>query len=130
MTEVKKEKKTYPSPKDGKRFLEMWYRYLPAILDNPKFREHHLDSLEILCSLHQDAYELEQALELLGKTFETVDKGITRVRPRPEVIEIGRIRQTIKGYLTILGLTLVRHRERKDLDPYQGASKGETDKWD
>lgn len=130
MSEERKEKKTYPAPKDGKKFVEMWYKYLPAIMENPKFREHHLDALEILCSLHQDRQEMEDALQLLGKTFETKDKGVLRVRPRPEILQIAKIRDQIKNYMVVLGLTLVKHRDRKDQDHMAGASSGENDKWD
>lgn len=122
-------KKTYPAPKDGKKFIEMWGLYHDAVVGHPKFKEHHLSLLETLCSLHQEKVHLEAILEVDGRTYQTSDKGIYRINTKPEVRQLAKIVDQIKGYSIVLGLTLTKHRDRKDNDLAASARDEKDEDW-
>jgi hypothetical protein len=101
--------KKYPSPKKGNAaFDKYWATFLGDISDRENLKASHLTQLKILCSICVEYDELEEAIELEGRTYTSVGRNGTQVKTRPEVELLKTCRIEIRNYSKILGLVLVK----------------------
>ncbi len=120
MAKTKKLNK-YPSPREDKEFTRYWDRLINLVSNRTNFKEGHLVSLEILCTMLVEKDELTDMIALNGSTYETEGRFGLQVKTRPEVQQRNIIRAEIARYLKLLGIML-----EKDL----GAKENEDTAWE
>ncbi len=99
----------YPSPKPGNTlFTKYWDSYLPDLMDRENFKTSHLIQLKILCSLCAEYDELDNFIELYGRTYDSVGRNGLQIKARAEVALMKTCIAEIRNYSKMLGLVLVR----------------------
>lgn len=102
------QKKIYPSPKKGLIFKARWDEFVEDVTKRENFKPGHLQQLSILCDLYEEYAILLEDVKREGYTYESVGRNGTQFKPRPEVVQMNRVRADIRNFSKTLGLLLVK----------------------
>jgi hypothetical protein len=98
---------SYPSPKpNNEKYTEYWNMYLRDIGDRENLKPSHVTQLKILCSLCIEYDELQEILELEGRTYESMGRNGLQIKLKPEVQLIKSCIAEIRNYSKMLDLVL------------------------
>lgn len=101
----------FPSPHaDNKRFTYYWETLLPDIHDRENLKKSHLQQLRVLCFLFVEYDDLQEFLELNGRTYVSVGRNGNQIKPRPEIALIKSCVSEIRNYSKMLDLVLVKDK--------------------
>lgn len=99
----------YKSPKPDKdSFNYYWELFLPDIQDRENLKPSHLQQLRILCDLSVEYDELQEIIDLEGRTYMSTGRNGEQIKLRPEIQQLNRCVTEIRNYSKILGLLLVK----------------------
>lgn len=105
----------FPCPKPEKvSFKRYWELFLPDIQDRENLKPAHLNQLRILCDLCVDLDELQEIIDIEGRTYISVGRNGEQIKLRPEVSEKNRVISEIRNYSKMLGLVLVKDTKMND----------------
>jgi hypothetical protein len=105
MAKAKPLKYPCPSP-DNPEFLKMWGILLPEVCERGNFKKVHLYQLELLCDLYCEYKRLTTVLEISGMTYSTSGRAGDLEKPRPELLQLNKVRADIAVYSKMLGILL------------------------
>lgn len=100
-----KEKKFLP-PIKSKEFKLYWNKLINSVTERGNFREGHLKSLEILCTLYVEYDKLTKIITDDGYTYTASGRYGVQIKTRPEVTERIKILAEIRQYSRLLGVVL------------------------
>lgn len=107
----------YPSPKpDKKSFNHYWAMFLPDVHDRENLKSSHLNQLRILCDLSVEYDELQDIIDLEGRTYLSTGRNGDQIKLRPEIQQLNRCVAEIRNYSKMLGLVLVKDTKMNDKD--------------
>lgn len=99
----------FPSPKpDKESFNKYWEMFLPDIQDRENLKPSHLNQLRILCDLSVEYDELQEIIDLEGRTYISVGRNGEQIKLRPEIQQMNRCVAEIRAYSKMLGLLLYK----------------------
>ena len=104
----------YPSPKTKPTFVHYWGIYLPSIVSRENLKPAHLQQLRILCDLSVEYDELQDIIDLEGRTYLSVGRNGDQIKLRPEVDLLKKIVTEIRSYSKMLGLVLYKDTETNE----------------
>lgn len=108
-----KELNTTP-PKKNENFVHYWETFLPDIEDRENLKNSHLMQLRVLCDMCVELDELQELIDMEGRTYESHGRNGTQIKMRPEVQEKNKLITEIRNYSKILGLVLVKDTKMKE----------------
>lgn len=107
----------FPSPKQGnERFTYYWNMFVPDIQDRENLKASHLQQLRILCALWCEYDELEDLIELGGRTYESMGRNGLQKKQRPEIALIQKTIAEIRNYSKMLDLVLVEDKKMNNVE--------------
>lgn len=98
---------TSPKP-DKKSFNHYWDIFLPDVSERENLKKSHLQQLRILCDLCVELDELQDIIDIEGRTYESEGRNGVQIKLRPEISEKNRVISEIRNYSKILGLVLFK----------------------
>jgi hypothetical protein len=99
----------YRSPKPDKASFNVYWRmFLPDIDTRENLKASHLNQLRILCDLSVEYDELQEIIDLEGRTYLSVGRNGDQIKLRPEIQQLNRCVSEIRNYSKMLGLVLVK----------------------
>lgn len=105
----------FASPRpDKESFNHYWEMFLPDIQDRENLKPSHLQQLRILCDLSVEYDELQEILDLEGRTYISDGRNGQQIKLRPEVQQMNRCVSEIRNYSKILGLVLFKDTKTND----------------
>lgn len=105
----------FPSPRpDKESFNRYWAMFLPDIQDRQNLKPSHLNQLRILCDLSTEYDELQDIIDLEGRTYMSTGRNGDQIKLRPEIQQLNRCVSEIRNYSKMLGLLLVKDTKFKD----------------
>jgi hypothetical protein len=99
-------KHKYPPPKKNPLFREKWLRFIDNVTKRDNFNVAHLDSLEILCDLYVEYDDLQAFVRTNGRSYCSIGRQGEVWKFYPEVAQLNKVQDQIKGYSKMLGLVL------------------------
>lgn len=113
--DLKKLLNKYPPPRTGEEFQKRWTILLPKVVHRENFSEAHLSTLEVLCDLYAEYYNLRASLDVTGYSYRNIESryGET-VKNYPEVGQLNICRNQISAYSKMLGLILAKDKTEAD----------------
>jgi hypothetical protein len=107
----------YKSPKPDKQsFNYYWGLFLPDVQDRENLKPSHLQQLRILCDLSVEYDELQEIIDIEGRTYVSVGRNGEQIKLRPEIAQMNRVVSEIRNYSKMLGLVLVKDTKFNDDD--------------
>lgn len=98
---------TSPKP-DKESFNKYWNIFLEDVKDRDNLKPSHLQQLRILCDLCVELDELQDIIDIEGRTYESEGRNGVQIKLRPEISEKNRVISEIRNYSKILGLVLYK----------------------
>lgn len=111
----------YPPPKKNPIFRAKWERFLVSLEGRENFKLAHLETLEVLCDQYVEYDHLSAYLRKNGTSFKVVTRQGESRKLHPEVMQLERVKMSIRSYTKELGLF-----PKKD---HGGESGGEGEEW-
>jgi phage terminase small subunit len=103
--------KKYPAPKTNEEYVRRWNTFIPEIVSRDNFKPAHLFQLEVLCDLYVEYKELQDVIEMIGRTHsDDTGRYGNQTKLRPEVTQLNKVRAEIASYTKILGLLLYKDK--------------------
>lgn len=107
----------FPSPKPGKpSFNYYWNMFLPDIQDRENLKPSHLQQLRVLCDLSVEYDELQEIIDIEGRTYLSVGRNGDQLKLRPEVQQMNRTVTEIRNYSKMLGLVLYKDTKTNETE--------------
>jgi phage terminase small subunit len=118
MEDIEMLKAKYPTPKPhDDRFTHYWNNILPDIADRENLKFSHLQELKILCSLYKLYDELDEELELEGRTYVTDGRNGRQQKIHPNVQLLKSTISEIRVYSNMLDLVLTQDKLMNNQPP-------------
>lgn len=92
----------YPPPRKDPVFRKHWTDLIDLLPKKPSIAQ--LKTLEVLCQLYIDYDNLTEFLRVNGRAFKVVTRFSTFRKPHPEVAQLEKVRNGIRGYTAKLNL--------------------------
>ncbi len=107
----------FPSPKPlNGAYTKYWEMFIADISDRENLKLSHLTQLKILCSLCVEYDELEEIIELEGRTFTSEGRNGRQVKARPELALLKSCIAEIRSYSKMLDLVLVKDKKLSNVE--------------
>lgn len=97
----------FSPPRKNKAFVKYWDKFIEDVRHRENLKQSHLEHLRILCDICVEYDELQDSLELEGRTYESEGRNGRQIKMRPEVEQLKKVTAEIRNYSKMLKLILV-----------------------
>ena len=105
----------FPSPRpDRQSFTKYWESFLPDIQDRENLKPSHLQQLRVLCDLSVEYDQLQEIIDIEGRTYESIGRNGNQIKLRPEIQQLNKVISEIRSYSKMLGLVLYKDTKTND----------------
>lgn len=107
----------YPSPRpDKSKFTDYWNQYIVDIKDRENLKPAHLLQLKILCDLAVEYDELQDTVDICGRTYESEGRNGLQIKLRPEIAQLKTCQAEIRNYSKMIGLILFKDNKTNEAE--------------